>query len=122
MKTPRNNNKIDNGQLADLTARVRASYTYSQCYFVLMTKIRKNGDTWEMVDQLIMSDLINEEQATADKQRYESIRDLYGRVRGVKTTISVHNIFERYDLWKAGHGDDVPRAAQWESIKNTGIA
>lgn len=122
MKTQAHTISQNAGTIDELEAKVRACNTYHHGYFVMFTKIRKQGNTWEIVDRLVMSDPQSQNQCEMDKQKYEAQIATYGRRRGMKTTISIHNIFERYDLWKAAQGEEQPRAAQWEAIKKAARA
>lgn len=118
MKTPKNTSCINASNIDEIEKKVRESRTYQTGFFVILTKIKKEGKTWNKFDQMIMSEPQSEEQCETDKARYEALIEMYGRRAGMKTTISIHNIFERYDLWQAGHGGEQPRAAQWQAIKD----
>ena len=101
----------------ELNEKVRACNTYKHGYFVLMTKRKMTGTKSELLDTLTMSEPKTSKECYADKKKYEAIMKQYKRSANIITTISVQNIFERYDLWTRGHGEPKPRAQQWADIK-----
>ena len=108
---------MSKAELATLTEKVEMSQTYRHSYFLLLTKMRKNGKNWEKADRMIMSERKTIEECMTDKDRYEALADMYGRKAGMVTTFSIHNIFDRYDLWLDGKGAPNARAQQWADIK-----
>lgn len=121
MKTNNNpqteTSKMSLVEFAALNEKVRASNTYKHGYFVLMTKRKMNGSKSELLDTLIMSEPKTIKACYEDKDKYEAIMRQYKRPTNIITTISVQNIFERYDLWTRGKGEPKPRAQQWQDIK-----
>lgn len=121
MKT--NNNPIpakrnmSRADFIELNEKVRACNTYKHGYFVLMIKRKMDGTKTESLDTLIMSEPKTSKECYEDKKKYEAIMKQYKRSANIITTISVQNIFERYDLWTRGHGEPKPRAQQWQDIK-----
>lgn len=103
--------------IVTLTEQVRATQIYAHGYFTLLTKLAKRGKKWELVDRLIMSEPSTRETAEEWRWKFEHQLQYYGERHPVKAQISIHNIFERYDLWKEGQGHDIPRAQQWADIK-----
>lgn len=101
----------------ELNEKVKASNTYKHGYFVLMTKRKMTGSKSELLDTLIMSEPKTSTECYEDKKKYEAIMRQYKRPTNIITTISVQNIFERYDLWTRGKGEPKPRAQQWQDIK-----
>ena len=105
-----------------LNEKVMASNTYKHGYFVLLTKRKMNGTKTELVDTLIMSEPKTIKECYEDKDKYEAIMRQYKKTPNIITTISVQNIFERYDLWTRGKGEPKPRAQQWQDIKAAALA
>ena len=108
---------ISRADFIELNEKVRACNTYKHGYFVLMTKRKMTGTKTEILDTLTMSEPKTSKECYADKKKYEAIMRQYKRTSNIITTISVQNIFERYDLWTRGHGEPKPRAQQWQDIK-----
>lgn len=108
---------MSKAELATLTEKVEMSQTYRHSYFLLVTKMKKVGKTWEKADRMIMSERKTIEECMTDKDRYEALADMYGRKAGMVTTFSIHNIFDRYDLWLDAKGTPNARAQQWQDIK-----
>lgn len=104
-------------EFAALNVKVRASNTYKHGYFVLMTKRKMNGTKTELLDTMIMSEPKTIKECYEEKDKYEAIMRQYKKTANIITTISVQNIFERYDLWTRAKGEPKPRAQQWQDIK-----
>ena len=100
-----------------LNEKVRASNTYKHGYFVLLTKRKMTGTKTELVDTLIMSEPKTIKECYEDKEKYEAIMRQYKKMPNIISTISVQNIYERYDLWTRGKGAPNARAQQWADIK-----
>lgn len=119
--TPAKRN-MSSADFIELNKKVRASNTYKHGYFVLMTKRKMTGTKTDLIDTLIMSEPKTIKECYEDKDKYEAIMRQYKKTANIITTISVQNIFERYDLWTRGNGDPKPRAQQWQDIKEAALA